>query len=603
MYYPDEIIEEVRQRSDIVDVIGSYIKLKRTGSNYQGLCPFHNEKTPSFSVNQPKQIYKCFGCGKAGNVITFVMEYENMSFPDALKLLADRAGVQLPKAEYSEEMQKTASLKASLHEIYKTAAIYYHSVLRSPQGSEGYAYLKSRQLSDETIVKFGLGYSPKSNSLLYRKLKDAGYKEDVLKASELFSYNETAGARDKFWNRVMFPIMDINNKVIAFGGRVMGDGIPKYLNSNETKIFEKSRNLYAMNIARRSRSGYLLLCEGYMDVIALHQAGFDNAVASLGTALTGLQANLMSRYTKKVIITYDSDEAGTKAALRAIPILKGAGLTVKVLRMAPYKDPDEFIKALGRGEYQKRIDEAMSAFNFELSCMEKGFDLDNPEEKTRFFNEVAKKMLEFTDELERTNYCQAVAKHYNISYDEFRRLVNRMAVGIDVNNVTVMPERRQSPDGKNSKNGNLNKDRLECERLIFTWSMEAQKYCDVMREYLDLDAFQEGIPRRVAELSYKQAEESGGKLTPASLVSCFETVEEQMSVSDLFQTEIWEQMEDDKSRDKAFAEAMGRILEMKNKELMNEASRRGDNNAVMECMLAKKKISAQVKNIISRLAE
>ena len=603
MYYPEEIIEEVRRRSDIVDVIGSYVKLTRRGSNYQGLCPFHNEKTPSFSVNQQRQIYKCFGCGKAGNVITFVMEYENMTFPDALKLLADRSGVNLPKAEYSEDMQKNANMRAALHEMYKTAAIYYHSVLRSPQGSDGYAYLKSRQLSDETIVKFGLGYSPKSNSILYKKLKEAGYKEEILKASELFSYSETAGARDKFWNRVMFPIMDVNNKVIAFGGRVMGDGIPKYLNSNETKIFEKSRNLYAMNIARRSRSGYLLLCEGYMDVIALHQAGFDNAVASLGTALTGLQANLMSRYTKNVVITYDSDGAGTKAALRAIPILKEAGISTKVLRMAPYKDPDEFIKALGREEYQKRIDEAQPAFYFELSCMEAGYDMDNPEDKTKFFNEVAKKMLDFTDELERTNYCQAVSKRYNISYDEFRKLVNRMAAGIDTNKGSI-PLRSDTTQKKNNAAENLNKDRLESERLIFTWSMENRKYCDMMRECLKTDDFQEGIPRKIAELSYKQAENGDGRINPASLVNYFETAEEQMVVSDLFQTEIWEQMEDDaKIKDKAFAETIGKVLEMNNKERMNEASRVGDNNAVMECMLAKKKISAQVKTILILLAD
>lgn len=602
MYYPEEVIEEVRQRSDVVDVIGSYIKLTRRGSNYQGLCPFHNEKTPSFSVNQQRQIYKCFGCGKAGNVFTFVMEYENMSFPDALKLLADRSGVKLPQAKYSEEMQKNANLKTALYEVYKTAAVYYHSVLRSSQGEEGYRYLKGRQLSDETIVRFGLGYSPKSDSLLYKKLKQAGYNDEILKASELFAYSEKAGARDKFWNRVMFPILDINNKVIAFGGRVMGDGIPKYLNSNETRIFEKSRNLYAMNIARRSRSGYLLLCEGYMDVIALHQAGFDNAVASLGTALTGLQANLMSRYTKKVIITYDSDGAGTKAALRAIPILKEAGISAKVLKMAPYKDPDEFIKALGKEEYQKRIDAAQPAFYFELACMESGYDMDNPEDKTKFFNEAARKMLEFSDELERTNYCQAVAKHYKVSYDEFRRLVNKMAAGIDVNagNTPLQSSRAQKNDG----GAGLNKDRLECERLLFTWSMEDRKYCRVLREFLSAEDFQSGIPRKIAELSFKQADNNDGRINPASLINYFETAGEQMIVSDLFQTEIWEQVEDEtKIRDKAFAETVGKVLEMNNKERMNEASRAGDNKTVTECMQAKKKIAAQVKTILSRLAD
>ncbi len=602
MYYPEELIEEVRRRSDIVDVIGSYVKLTKRGSNHQGLCPFHNEKTPSFSVNAQRQIYKCFGCGKAGNVITFVMEYENMTFPDALKLLADRAGVKLPEAEYTEEMQKSATLKKALADIYKTAAIHYHSVLRSPQGSEGYSYLKSRQLSDETIVKFGLGYSPKSNSLLYSKLKEAGYKDDVLRQTELFSYTEAYGARDKFWNRVMFPIMDINNKVIAFGGRVMGDGMPKYLNSNETKIFEKSRNLYAMNIARRSRAGFLLLCEGYMDVIALHQAGFDNAVASLGTALTGLQANLMSRYTKNVVITYDSDGAGTKAALRAIPILKDAGISVKVLKMAPYKDPDDFIKALGKEEYQRRIDDALPAFFFELECLQAEHDMDSPEDKTRFFNAVAGKMLEFEDELERTNYCESVAKRYNISYDEFRKLVNKKAAGVNVSEKDYTPIRNEVK--KNNSEIVLNRERLEAERLLLTWSMESKKYCDCLRENLSVDDFQEGIPREIAGLAFKQAELNGGKLNPASLVNHFETADEQMVASDLFQTEIWDQMEDDgRVRDKAFAESMRKLLEINNKERMTQASIAGDNKLVMECMTAKKRITTQINTILSRLAD
>lgn len=603
MYYPDSIIEEVRHGNDIVDVIGSYVKLTKRGSNHQGLCPFHNEKTPSFSVNRQRQIFKCFGCGKSGNVITFVMEYENMDFQDAVKLLADRAGVSLPKAEtQTEEARRRASLRESLFGLYKTAAIYYHKTLRSDRGAEGYEYLKGRSLSNETIVKFGLGYSPKANSELYGILKEKGFSDEVIKESELFRYDERNGARDKFWNRVMFPIMDINGRVIAFGGRVMGDGIPKYLNSNETKIFEKSKNLYAMNIARRTRRDCFLLCEGYMDVIALHQAGFDNAVASLGTSLTSQQAGLLSRYSKSVIITYDSDGAGVKAALRAIPILKNVGITVKVLKMTPYKDPDEFIKALGQEEYQKRIDEAQPAFYFELDCMESAYDMGNPEEKTKFFNELAVKMLEFPDELERTNYCEAAAKRYGIPYGEFRKLVNKKALTKEASTWTNEPEPSVFRQ-EQKKNIKLSLDRnlFEAEKMILTWGMEEKKYSDVIAACLTEEDFQEGVPRKAAGGVFKQID-SEGKIDPAPLISLFEDTEEQSVASDLFQDENWNRIKDSKVRDRAFSDAMKRILENSNKRRMNEASQRGDNNTVMECIKAKKQISEQVKKILNRLA-
>ena len=348
--YSSEVIEEVVSRNDIVDVISGYIKLKKSGSSYVGLCPFHNEKSPSFSVSGTKQMYHCFGCGVGGNVITFVMEYENYTFPEAVKMLADRAGIALPVMEYSGEDRRERDIKTKLLEINKIAATFYYHQLKSPAGQSGLDYLKKRQLSDKTINTFGLGYAPQLTGDLYRMLKEKGYDDELLKESGLFTYEK--GIREKFWNRVIFPIMDINNKVIGFGGRVMGDGKPKYLNSPETKLFDKSKNLYGLNFARSSRKNNLIICEGYMDVISMHQAGFNQAVASLGTALTPGHARLMKRYTDNVLITYDSDEAGVKAALRAIPILKEAGLSTKVINMRPYKDPDEFIKALGTEAFQ-----------------------------------------------------------------------------------------------------------------------------------------------------------------------------------------------------------------------------------------------------------
>ncbi len=390
MYYSEDLLEEVRSKNDIVDVISGYVRLQKKGSSYFGLCPFHNEKSPSFSVSRDKQMFYCFGCGKGGNVFTFLMEYENYSFPEALKVLADRAGVELPTVDYSKEAKEKADLKTSILEINKLAAKYFYVQLKQQQGAVAHRYLTDRQLSEETITAFGLGYSNKYSDDLYRYLRSKGYSEELIRQAGLISVDEKNGVYDKFWNRVMFPIMDANSRVIGFGGRVMGDAKPKYLNSPETVVFDKSRNLYGLNRARTSRKPYFLICEGYMDVIALHQAGFTNAVASLGTALTSGHASLIKRYVNEVYLTYDSDEAGTKAALRAVPILKEAGLTARVIRMDPYKDPDEFIKNLGAEAFEERIGKARNGFLFSLEVLQREFDMNTPEGKTSFFNEVAR---------------------------------------------------------------------------------------------------------------------------------------------------------------------------------------------------------------------
>ena len=420
MYFSEDLIEEVRQKNDIVDVISGYVKLQKKGSSYFGLCPFHNEKSPSFSVNRGKQMYYCFGCGAGGNVFTFIMEYENYSFVEAFKMLAERAGVDIPEVEYSKEAKERADLKATLLEINKLAAKYFYAQLKTEQGKLAHTYLTGRGLSEETITAFGLGYSNKYSDDLYRYLKTKGYKDELLVKAGLISVDERHGAHDKFWNRVMFPIMDVNNRVIGFGGRVMGDAKPKYLNSPETGVFDKSRNLYGLNRARTSRKPYFLICEGYMDVISLHQAGFTNAVASLGPALTTGHASLIKRYVNEVYLTYDSDEAGTRAALRAMPILKEAGITAKIIRMEPYKDPDEFIKNLGTEAFEERINKARNGFLFSLEILEKEYDMNSPEGKTAFHKEAAKRLTMFEEEIERNNYIEAVAEKYRIGYEELK---------------------------------------------------------------------------------------------------------------------------------------------------------------------------------------
>ena len=540
MFYSDEIIEEVRMKNDIVDVISDYVKLQKKGSSYFGLCPFHNEKSPSFSVSPGKQMYYCFGCGAGGNVFTFIMEYENYTFVEALKYLAGRAGVTLPEAEYSKEARAAADLRTTLLEIQKKAAGFYYYQLRQDTGKQGMAYLKGRELSDETIHKFGLGCSPKYSGALYQYLKSKGYSDEHLKESGLFNIDERRGMQDKFWNRVMFPIMDVNNRVIGFGGRVMGDAKPKYLNSPETKIFDKSRNLYGLNIARTSRKPYLIVCEGYMDVIAMHQAGFTNAVASLGTALTSGHASLMRRYTKEVLLTYDSDEAGQKAALRGIPILKAAGIRPRVVNLAPYKDPDEFIKAEGKEAFEKRLDEAANAFLFEVKVLEKQYDLSDPEGKTEFFRKTARKLLEFPEELERNNYMESLSRIYHIKFEDLRKMVNNMALGGASTAVSKKPETRTRKKENKEDAGRT------AQKLMLTWLASYPAMFDTIAGYITPADFTTPLYHQVAELVFAQHEE--GEVNPAKLLNQFSDSEEQKEVTSLFHATLHLERKEDARR-------------------------------------------------------
>lgn len=548
MFYSDDTIEEIRLKNDIVDVISGYVKLQRKGSSYFGLCPFHNEKSPSFSVSPGKQMYYCFGCGAGGNVFTFVMEYENYSFPEAVKFLADRVGVDLPEQEYNEEMKKQQDLKSSILDLNKMAANYFYFQLRQENGRLAMDYLKGRELSDETIKGFGLGYANKYSDDLYLYLKKKGISDELLSQSGLMNVDEKHGMYDKFWNRVIFPIMDVNGRVIGFGGRVMGDGKPKYLNSPETKVFDKSRNLYGLNIARTSRKKNLLVCEGYMDVISLHQAGFINAVASLGTALTTQHASLLKRYTEEVVLTYDSDEAGMKAALRAIPILKAAGLSAKVLDMKPYKDPDEFIKALGAEEFQDRIDHAVNSFFFEIDVLQKSYHMDDPESKTEFYNQVAKRLLEFEQELERENYIEAVAARYHVGFENLRKLVNRMAM-----KSISAPEVKQRPKNRSTEKED---GMLKSQKLLLTWLIENPGLFAQIKPYVGPDDFTTELYHTVAAMLFEQY--ASGALNPAKIINHFTDPEQQRETAALFNTSI--RVETKEEMNKALKETIARVM-------------------------------------------
>lgn len=588
MYYPEELVEEVRMKNDIVSVVSGYVKLQKKGSNHWGCCPFHNEKTPSFSVSEPKQMYHCFGCGVSGNVYTFVMKYENFTFPEAVKHLADRAGVKLPEVEETEAMKQKAGKRARLLEINKEAAKYFYYQLRTPYGEIGQKYLKKRELTDDTIHKFGLGYAGKNGVYLVEYLRGKGFEDAEIKEAGLANHSEKAGMISQFWNRVMFPIQDINHRVIGFGGRVMGDGEPKYLNSPETPVFDKRRNLYGLNFARTARTNNIILCEGYMDVIALHQAGFTQAVASLGTAFTPEQARLLHRYTDNVLLAYDSDGAGVKAAIRGIGILREEGITGKVINMRPYKDPDEFIKNLGTEAFQERINQAENSFFFEIRVMEANYDLQDPESKTRFHREIAKKLCEFQEDVERENYLQAVADKYHIGFENLRKLVINYASQTGL--VRPIERPKSGVQQKNQPEENAKK----AQRLLITWITDEPAVFDKIKGYISAEDFTEDLYKRVAERLFEEL--SQGKYNPAGIISMFEDEEEQRQAASLFHTNLPE-MTTMQEREKAFHDILYGVK--KNSYEYYTARLGTDVNALNKVIEGKKALETLAKTHIS----
>lgn len=550
MYFSEEIIAEVQQKNDIVDVISQYVHLQKKGSNYTCCCPFHNEKTPSFSVNQARQIYKCFGCGEGGSVITFLQKYENMTFPEAIKFLAERAGVALPEETNSKANRARENRRARLLEVNKEAAKYYYYILRSSRGDVGMDYLERRGLTEETRNQFGLGYATVSGNDIVAYLKSKGFKDEEIRDSGLASFSEQKGLSSKFWNRVMFPIQDSNHRVIGFGGRVMGEGEPKYLNSPETEIFDKSRNLYGLNFARTSRKKNFILCEGYMDVIALHQAGFNQAVASLGTAFTSGQANLLRRYTTDVLLAYDSDGAGTKAAIRAIQILRETGLYSKVINMKPYKDPDEFIKNLGAEEFQKRIDEAENSFLFRVRIAEQNYDMQDADGRTRFYKEVAGMLSEFADEIERENYLTAVANQYGVSRDGLREQVVKSAMRGEVKAL----QRPQSAMGADK--ARTDDSKRKPQQLLLTWLAEEPELYSRIKPYITAEDFTDELYKPVAKRFLADLEV--GNANPALLISLIEDPEEQSKISALFTTRL-DGIETKEERQKALHDILMKV--------------------------------------------
>lgn len=550
------MIEEVREKNDIVDVISQYVSLKKKGSSYFGLCPFHNEKSPSFSVSREKQMYYCFGCGQGGNVYTFLMEYNRLSFVEALKELAQRAGVELPEGEQTPEERRQADERTTLKEMNKKAAVYFHYLLKSARGERAMAYLRGRGISDEMIRRFGLGYADIYRDDLYQYLKKQGYSDHQMKESSLVTIDSAKGSYDKFFNRVMFPIMDVNQRVIGFGGRVMGDGEPKYLNSRETILFDKGRNLYGPNYAKRTRESAIILCEGYMDVISLHQAGFTNAVAPLGTAFTPNQAMLLKRYTDEVILSFDSDGAGVKAALRALPILRENGLRGRVLSMKPYKDPDELIKNEGAEGYRKRLKESEAGRMFEMLTLYKQYDQKDPESRTECIRAIAKKLAEIEEPVERNTYLDAAANRFMIVRKDLADLVNRYGMGYQIQKANE--QYKKEPESQEKKQERREQSHTKPQRILITWLTEHPEIYPYIRSYVSADDFLNPLYHSVAIMLFEQLDQ-GQAVNPARIVNQFTEVEEQKEVAALFNAHLrYETSPED--RDKALTDVVKKIL-------------------------------------------
>ena len=457
MAFPASFIDELIARNPIEDVVGQYVTLKRSGSNMFGLCPFHGEKTASFSVAPDKGIYYCFGCHKGGGAINFMMELEGLSYPDAVRRLAQRAGMEVPE---DEQYQSRYKQQERLWALMKEAGRFFNSQLYSPAGKECLAYVQKRGLSKSIVTQFGMGFAPNSWNALVDAMRKKGYTDQELIAADLVG-QKNGRIYDRFRNRLMFPIIDVRGNVVGFGGRVLDDSKPKYLNSNETVIFNKRKNLFGLNFAKKSKQGYMILVEGNIDVITLHQYGFDNAIASLGTSLTEDHANLLSRYTEQVVLTYDSDEAGQRAAQRAIPMLEKVGIKVKVLNMKDAKDPDEFLQKFGADKFKILLEGSSDRVEYQLRAILEKYDISLDEQKVRYVQEAAELISTLESSVQREVYGGRVAQSAGISMDAMKLEVNkafkrRMAIARKKQEkIDLAPARALQPKSRSIRYDNM----------------------------------------------------------------------------------------------------------------------------------------------------
>ncbi len=515
-YYPDELIEEIRIRNDIVDVVSEYVKLDKKGSNNFGLCPFHKEKTPSFCVSDTKQIFNCFGCGKGGNVIQFIMYTENLDFIDAVKLLADRAKIDLPESDDKEGREKS-KLKQELLQINTEAARFFHSNLTSNKNGDTWNYLIKRGLSESNIRKFGLGFAPVEWDLLYKFLIEKGFKSEIIEKSGLVLKNKNGGFYDRFRARIMFPIFDVRGNVIAFGGRVLDDSQPKYMNSPETAVYNKGKNLFALNLAKNSGETRIIIVEGYMDVISLNIKGITNVVASLGTALTESQGRLLKKYAEEVIISYDADTAGQAATMRGLDLLNQIGCNVKVLIIPDGKDPDDFVRKNGPDEFKRLVDNSISLLEYKVKILQSKVDNNTTDGKIKFLNKVAELLSKVDNNLEREMYIKTLARQYSISEDSIYAEIYKKSRP-KTNFRKEIVERKEEGASESSTTSNpATKEIIHNERMLISLICTDNSIYLKMKDKLAVENFVDENNRKIAKIVFDRIESKRG-IMPAELL-------------------------------------------------------------------------------------
>lgn len=508
--YSEEIIDEVRQSNDIVDVISQYMYLKRSGRNYFGLCPFHNEKSPSFSVSPDKQIFHCFGCGVGGNVISFIMKIEGCGFVEAIQILAEKANIQLPTLENNVDSQRE-ELKAKVYKVNEFAADFYHKNLYTPNAKIGQEYVKKRMLTNDTLENYKIGFSGRFNEL-YMALKHNGFGDQEILESGLVNRNDNGQYIDRYRNRLMFPICDVRGRVIAFGGRVLDDSKPKYINSPENVIYSKGRHLFGLNVAKKYDTKQLLIVEGYMDVISLHQRGVKNVVGALGTALTQQQGFLLRKNAEQVILSFDSDEAGQTAKLRAIDVLQSMGLDLRVLQMEGAKDPDEYIIKYGNARFKNVVDRAISVLEFKIKILKSKLNLDNINDKIKFLNEIAKLLSNIDNTMEREIYIEKISDTYQISKEAIYAEVNKLSYAKNQSEKildkkkTVVVHRKQE---LSQVSQTLRKRENMILSILLTGNMDLYQ---VIKINVNCDEFKDELNKKIAKKLYEEFEKGNSNI-------------------------------------------------------------------------------------------
>ena len=588
--YSDEIIDEVRQTNDIVDIISQYVHLKRSGRNFFGLCPFHNEKSPSFSVSPDKQIFHCFGCGVGGNVFTFLTKIEGINFIEAVQTLAERSNIQLPTLENRGDSLKE-ELKAKVYKVNEFAANYYHENLYKPESKIAQEYIKKRKLTNETLKSFQIGFSGKFNEL-YNALKKQGFEEREILESGLVNKNDNGKYIDRYRNRLMFPICDVRGRVIAFGGRVLDDSKPKYINSPENVVYSKGRHLFGLNVAKKSDVKKILIVEGYMDVISLHQRGVKNVVASLGTAMTQQQGWLLRKSSEQIILSFDSDEAGLSAKMRALDILQNMGCDIRILQMEGAKDPDEYIIKYGSARFQTLIEKALSVVEFKVKILKRNLDLNNTNDKIKFLNEIAKLISKIDNTIEKEVYIERIAKSYNISKEAIYAEVNKLSYAT-AKGQKILEKSKPVISHKKVEKNKVSEAIVKKENTILSLLLMGDlNVFQIIKQNIKVEDFKDSLNQQIAKKLYEEFEKGNSNIN--SILDNLEEEEQNritMIMADDYEIKDVEKAIDDiiKNYEKEkIKERKFEILEELEKEDINETQ--------------KKEYEKELSNIIIKLA-